>query len=79
MSAPLQQVSLKTVLPFSILLMQHFALSLKKHNEMHLANYALGIPVKLIKIHFLIKLMLGKKISNIYSFIYSSERLQRKN
>ena len=46
---------------------------------MDLANYAHGIQVKLIKIHFLITLTLGNKISNNCGSIYSSERLQLKN
>ena len=65
---------LKTELPFNFLLVQHFALSSKEHSEMDLANYAFDTQVKLIKIHFLIRLMLRNRINN-----YHSERLQCKN
>ncbi len=40
---------------------------------MDLVNYALGIQVKLIKIHFLIKLMLGNKIIVIVLFIVQKD------
>ena len=45
---------------------------------MDLANYALGIQVKLIKDSFFDKINAWKQKYS-YSSIYSSERLQRKN